>query len=336
VKLDSTLGKLAAGHDLPEEEMTAAMDAIMSGECQDGEIGLLLTALKAKGETTAEVVGAARALRRHMIPLPTGRGDVVDTCGTGGDQSGTFNISTAAALVAAAAGVPVAKHGNRSVSSKSGSADVLSELGVRIDLEPSAVGRCLETLGICFCFAPSFHPAMKRVAAVRKQLGVPTIFNMLGPLCNPAGAPYQLLGVGRPELRGLLAAALAQLGTTKGVIVAGDDGLDEVTLAGDTHVSLVVGGEVRETVWSPVDFGLAPAPLDALKVDGPAASARIIREVLAGEAGPARDIVVMNAAAAIFAGERSDDLRECARWAAEAIDSGDAAALLRRLAEAAG
>ncbi len=331
---DATLGKLAAGIDLSEEEVTAAFDAIMSGRCDDGHIALLLTGLSAKGETAGEVVGAARALRKHMVTLHTGRTDVVDTCGTGGDRSGTFNISTAAAIVAAAAAAPVAKHGNRGVSSKSGSADVLAELGVRIDLDPPAVARCLETLGICFCFAPSFHPAMKRVAAVRARLGVPTIFNLLGPLCNPAGARYQLLGVGRPPLRPLLAESLLRLGSTKGVIVSGQDGLDEVTLAGPTDVSIVQGGQIRETVWSPEDFGLARTPLDSLKVESPAQSAQIIREILAGAQGPARDIVVLNAAAAIFAGERSDDLHACARLAAQAIDSGAASSLLGRLAEA--
>ena len=184
--LESTLGKLAAGQDLPEQEMTSAIDAIMSGKCEEGQIGLLLTALNAKGETVGEVVGAARAMRRHMVALHSTRQDVVDTCGTGGDRSGTFNISTAAAIVAAAAGVPVAKHGNRSISSKSGSADVLAELGVLIQVPLATVEHCLDTLGICFCFAPSFHPAMKEVSAIRKKLGVPTIFNLLGPLCNPA------------------------------------------------------------------------------------------------------------------------------------------------------
>jgi anthranilate phosphoribosyltransferase len=332
--LQSTLGKLAAGQDLSEDEMTASIDAIMSGRCEEGQIGLFLTSLKAKGETVPEVVGAARALRQHMICVRTRRTDVVDTCGTGGDHSGTFNISPAAAIVAAAAGVPVAKHGNRGISSKSGSADVLAELGVRIDADPRTAERCLENLGVCFCFAPSFHPAMKQVGAVRKKLGVPTIFNMLGPLCNPAGAVYQLLGVGKPALRPLIAQALARLGTKKGVIVSGEDGLDEVTLAGTTHVSLIRQGDVRELSWTPEDFGLSISPLDSLQVSGPAESARIIREVFAGEPGPAREIVVLNAAAALFAGEKSDDLRQCARMAAEAIDSGSVAGLLARLAEA--
>src|SRR5262245_21614903 len=222
-----TLGRLSAGENLTQDEMTAAMDAVMDGRIADEQIGLFLTALSAKGETVEEIAGAARSLRKHMTPIRTRHAVVVDTCGTGGVGSKLFNISTAAALVTAAAGVPVAKHGNRAVTSRTGSADVLSALGVNIAAESSCVERCLDDLGICFCFAPLAHPSMKRVADVRRRLGRPTIFNLLGPLCNPAAAPYQLLGVGRPELRQTIAKALAILGTRRSVVVSGQSGLGE-------------------------------------------------------------------------------------------------------------
>ena len=227
--------------NLTMSEMSGVIDGIMRGQWSEADIAELLLALREKGETVDEVAGAAQALRAHMTPIRTVRRGVLDTCGTGGDRSGTFNISTAAALVTAAAGVPVAKHGNRGITSRSGSADVLAALGVNIEAPVAVVERCLDELGICFCFAPQLHPSMKHVAAVRRQLGVPTIFNILGPLCNPAAAPFQLLGVGRPPLRPLLAAALARLGTQRAAVVSGADGLDEVTLAAATHVTLVTG-----------------------------------------------------------------------------------------------
>lgn len=329
----STLGRLAAGENLTMEEMAATIDAVVAGRCTEGEMGVLLTALRAKGETPAEVAGAALALRRHMTPIRTTRSGLVDTCGTGGDGSGTFNISTAAALVVAAAGVPVAKHGNRAVTSKTGSADALAALGVNINADVERVEKCLDQLGICFCFAPLVHPSMKRVAEVRKKLGVPTIFNLLGPLSNPAGAPFQLLGVGRSELRLLLAESLLLLGTARAVVVQGDDGLDEVTLAGPTRVTEVSAGGLRNFSWTPADFGLAPASLEPLRVAGPDDSARMIADVLGGAAGPARDIVVLNAAAALWTAGKADAPRVCAELAAAAIDTGAAAELLRRLVE---
>jgi len=224
--IEETLGLVAAGEDLTMDQASAAIEAVMSGRCSEGEIATLLTGLRHKGETVEEVAGAAAAMRKFMTPLRTTRDDVIDTCGTGGDGSGTFNISTAAALVAAAAGAPVAKHGNRAITSKTGSADVLRELGVNIQCDVATAERCLEELGICFCFAPLMHGAMKQVAPVRKKLGVPTIFNLLGPLTNPAGAPYQLLGVGRPEIRNLLAAALVLLGSRRAHVVCGEDGVE--------------------------------------------------------------------------------------------------------------
>ena len=326
------LGRVSAGENLAQEEMADVIDAIMRGEWPDEEIGLLLTALRAKGESVSEVAGAASAMRKHMTPIRSERANLVDTCGTGGDGSGTFNISTAAALVTAAAGVPVAKHGNRKISSQTGSADVLSALGVNVEAPVSSVERCLEEVGIGFCFAPQLHPAMKHVAVVRRKLAVPTIFNLLGPLSNPASAGFQLLGVGRGELRSLLAAALSKLGTQRAVVVCGADGLDEVTLAAPTHVTLVEGANQQEQTWNPQDFGFQLQSLKAIQADNPESSAAIIRSVLQGEAGPAREITVMNAAAAIWTTQTSDNLEQAARLAEQAIDNGSAQDLLARLA----
>jgi len=331
----ATLGRLAAGENLTQEEMTAAMDAVMEGRVADEQIGLFLTALSVKGETVEEIAGAARSLRKHMTPIRTRHESVVDTCGTGGVGSKLFNISTAAALVAAAAGVPVAKHGNRAVTSRTGSADVLAALGVNIAADIARVEQCLDELEICFCFAPLMHPSMKRVAEVRQRLGRPTIFNLLGPLCNPAGAPFQLLGVGRTELRQTMAKALALLGTRRGVVVSGEGGLGEVTTVGSTQAIDVVQGEApREHTWRAGDFGLSPAAaLDELIVENAAHSADIIRRILGGQPGPARDIVVANAAAAVWIAGKTASLREGASVAQQAIDSGAAKELLNRLIE---
>jgi anthranilate phosphoribosyltransferase len=327
------LGRVAGGGHLSLEEISAAIDAIMRGQWSDDEIGLLLTAMAAKGETVDEVAGAAMAMRRHMTPIRSRHPEVLDTCGTGGGGSKMFNVSTTAAVVAAAAGVPVAKHGNRSITSCSGSADVLAELGVNINATVAQVEACLDELGICFCFAPLMHPSMKHVAAVRKRLGIRTIFNILGPLVNPAGACYQLLGAGRPELRPLLAGAMEKLGTRRTFVVSGDDGVGDVTLAGITKVTDVTANGTREFTWRPEDFGIEPNSLDSLSVDGPPASAAIIRGVLRGERGPARDIVVINAAAGLIASDHAPDPKSAAQLAAEAIDGGAAESLLRRLAE---
>lgn len=329
---NSLLGSLTGGISLTQEQAATAVDAIMQGQISDAQIALFLTALKTKGETAAEIAGAASALRGHMRKIGSPHELFLDTCGTGGDGARTFNISTAAALVVAAAGVPVAKHGNRGISSKSGSADVLTALGVNIAAELPVVEHCLAELGIGFCFAPLFHPAMKRVAEVRKSLGVPTIFNLLGPLANPAGAPCQLLGVGKPHLRPLLAEALALLGTRSSIVVSGEDGLDEVTLAAPTRVSLVTGGVIREFTWTPEDFGLTRAPLDSMLIGGPEESAALIRRVLANEPGPARDIVILNAAAALWTAETAPQPQACAERARNALESGAAVELLSKLA----
>ena len=329
----SLLGRVVGGENLSAADMTAAMNAIMSGACDEGQIGLFLTSLAAKGETTEEVAGAAAAMRTHMTPIRHRYDRLLDTCGTGGGGSDLFNVSTAAALVIAAAGVPVAKHGNRSVTSRSGSADVLAALGVFIEADVAVVERSLDELGVCFCFAPLMHPAMRHVAAVRKKLGVRTIFNVLGPLSNPARATHQLLGAGRPELRPLLAGALRLLDIERALIVSGADGLGEVTLAATTNVTEVEDRRERELQLTPEDFGLVRQPLDLARVSGPAESASIIRQVLGGAHGPARDMVVLNAAGGLLAFDDSQSPATAAKRAAEAVDSGAANELLRRLAE---
>jgi len=331
--IEATLRRVEEGRDLTMEQMSEAIGAIMEGRSSEDQIARLLLGLRRKGETVAEVAGAAAAMRRHMTPIRTSRPGVIDVVGTGGDASGTFNISTAAALVTAAAGAPVAKHGNRRFTSRSGSADVLAVLGVNIEADVPCVEACLDELGICFCFAPLLHRAMKHVAAVRKKLGVPTVFNILGPLANPAGAPYQLLGVGRPELRALLSEALLMLGSERVLVVHGSDGLDEVTLEGTTYVTEAAGGRLRQFEWEASDFGLERSARDSMLVDGPEESAAMIRGILAGRRGPPRDIVVANAAAALWTVKIDESLAACARLAAEAIDSGATAELLARLVE---
>lgn len=334
--LESLLGRLAAGDDLTQEEMEQAIDSIFTGDVSEGEIGLLLTGLRIKGESVAEIAGAAASLRKRMTRIHTRRSGLVDTCGTGGDGTSTFNISTAAAIVVAAAGTPVAKHGNRKVTGRTGSADVLSALGVNVDAPLSAVEACLNELGLCFCFAPLWHPAMKQVAAVRRSLGTPTIFNILGPLANPAGAPYQLIGAGTSEVRTRLAAALALLGTTRAAVVHGEDGLDEVTLGGPTHATVVEEGVLREVVWRPDDFGLPIRHSAALAVADAHESAAVIRDVLAGQSGAARDVVLANAAAALWVAGQDETLDAAVRRSAAAIDDGRAREKLVRLAELTG
>ena len=331
--IERTLGRLAAGENLSMDETAVAVDEIMQGRWNENQIALLLNGLRLKGETVDEIAGAALAMRRHMTPIQSRREGIIDTCGTGGVASSTFNISTTAALVAAAAGVPVAKHGNRKVTSRSGSADVLAQLGVNLNASVECVTACLDELGVCFCFAPLMHAAMKHVAPVRQKLGVRTIFNLLGPLTNPAGAPFQLLGVGRDELRPLLAAVLARLGTRRAAVVRGADGLGEVTLAGETLVTEVRDSQLHEYVWTPADFGLEPASLESIQVEGPEQSAALVREVLAGQPGAARDIVLINAAAALWVAGRAASLPEGVQLAAEAIDTGAARELLAKLVE---
>jgi anthranilate phosphoribosyltransferase len=326
------LAAILARRELGSEVMRGLMEEIVSGRWGDAEVAALLTGLRMKGETADEIAAAATVLRQHMVRLDTGRDNVLDTCGTGGDGARTFNISTAAALVAAGAGVPVVKHGNRAVSSHSGSADVLAALGVKIEGDAAWARNCLDVAGLAFCFGPHFHPALRQVGAIRRKLGVRTLFNCLGPLANPAGAPYQLLGVGQPDWLEPLAGALARLQTRRAIVVCGCDGLDEVTLASATKVRLVEGTSVTAWEWTPGDFGLEPANLADLRVDGPEASAARIRAILSGEDGPSARVVLANAAAALMAAHRVATPREGVVLALETIEAGRAREVLERLA----
>jgi anthranilate phosphoribosyltransferase len=322
---------LLTGRDLPPGRITEAVRDLVAGRVDYARGAAFLTALRMKGETAEEIAAAALVLREQMVRLVPVSGPVLDTCGTGGDDSGTFNISTAAALVACGAGVPIVKHGNRAVSSKSGSADVLRELGVPVESGPEWAQKCLDRVGFAFCFAPQFHRGMAHVADLRRKLGVRTIFNLLGPLANPAGAPYQLLGVGKPELLDPLAGALAELGTRQAVLVCSFDGLDEVSLAAPTMVRVVRGTEYESQEWSPEEFGLAPVTLRSIKAGGPADSAAIIRGVLNGADSPARRIILANAAAALWAAESVKTLREGVEKADAALKSGKPRAVLEQL-----
>ncbi|HEY8498428.1 MAG TPA: anthranilate phosphoribosyltransferase [Limnochordales bacterium] len=317
---------LTERRSLSEEQAEAAMAAIMRGEATPAQVAGFAIALRMKGETAEEVAGMARAMRRHAVRVepPPGR-KVVDTCGTGGDRSHSINVSTGAAFVAAGAGLAVAKHGNRSVSSQTGSADVLEAMGVSVDLTPEQVRRCLEEVGMAFLFAPTFHPAMRHAAQPRRELGVRTVFNILGPLTNPAGAPFQLVGVYEPALVDLVAGALARLGTERALVVHGLDGIDEISLSGPTLAAWVEGGEVRRFTIDPTGLGLEPAPLEAIRGDGPATNARLLREVLSGERhGPLRDVVLLNAAGCLWAAGAAGSLAEGLELARHSVDSGAA------------
>ncbi|MBI3865621.1 MAG: anthranilate phosphoribosyltransferase [Planctomycetia bacterium] len=331
--LHEHLERLAAGNDLTSDDAYAAFAAIMQGEVSEVEIAALLTALRVKGETVGEIVGAARAMRERATGIVPKKSGLLDTCGTGGDRLQTFNISTAAALVLAACGVPVAKHGNRGVSSSSGSADVLEQLGVNINLSPEQVARCIDELGIGFCFAPLLHGAMKHAAPVRKQLRFRTIFNLLGPLTNPAGAEFQLLGTGRIETAERLARALAELGRRHAFVVCGADQLDEVSLWGTTTAFEISGSRLVEHRWAAATFGLPECTVADLQVSSPAESAAVLRRIFQGEPGPARNIVLANSAAGLLAAERTTDPRAAVTQAAAAIDTGQVRELLNRLAK---
>ena len=331
VSINRYLGKLTRGERLTEEEAGTAMGAIMDGDATPAQIGALLTALAVRGETEDEVVGFARSMRARAVPLSS-RG-AVDTCGTGGDGAGTFNISTVASLVVAACGVPVAKHGNRSASGTCGSADVLEALGVRIDAPVEVVQRSLDQVGWTFLFAPKFHASTRHAVGPRKELGVRTAFNLLGPLTNPAKPDSQVVGVPRAELTGFVARCLQRLGTKRAWVVHGA-GLDELTLAGPTTVTEVNGGALRTFTIVPADAGLTAAGLEGLRGGDPLANAGIARDILAGAPGPKRDVVLLNAAAALVVAGRAEDLREGVRQAAAAIDDGRAARLLEMVREA--
>ncbi len=325
------IAKVIEGQHLTAAEAERAMDVIMGGGATDAQIAAFLTALRMKGETAEEITGCARAMRTRATRIPHSQPLVVDTCGTGGDGTGTFNISTTAAFVVAGAGLPVAKHGNRSVSSRAGSADVLEALGVNLDLTPEQVGRCLDEVGIAFLFAPKLHLSMKYAAGPRREMGVRTIFNVLGPLTNPAGAQAQVVGVYDARLVPVVAGALAALGTRRSLVVHGEGGVDEVSLAGPTLVAEAGPEGVRTYTVCPEDLGLERAPLEAIAGGDPAENAAIALAVLRGERGPRRDVVLANAAAALVAGGRAPDLRAGVAVAAEAIDSGRALARLEAL-----
>jgi anthranilate phosphoribosyltransferase len=323
---------------LTAAEAEAVLELIMTGQCTEAQIASLLTALRMKGETTDELTGFARVMRRkaHAVrPLAfTGAGDIlIDTCGTGGDISGSFNISTAAAFVVAGCGLRVAKHGNRSVSSRCGSADVMEALGVKIELTPERIASCIDEVGIGFLHAPLLHEAMKHVAAVRRQLGVRTIFNMLGPMTNPAGANAQVIGVYAKYLTEMFAHTLKSLGSARALVVHGSDGLDEITITGASRVTELQNGEVKTYEIQPEDFGLSRATLEEVKGGDAKYNAEIVISVLGGERNARRDIVLLNAAAALIVGNRVKDFQEGIQLAAESIDSGAAIARLQRLIE---
>jgi anthranilate phosphoribosyltransferase len=333
--LTRAIDAVAGGRHLTADHASAVLDEVMEGRASEVQTAAFLIALRAKGETVAELVGLARTMRRLAASVEASRDDLVDTAGTGGGPS-TFNISTAAALVAAGAGCPVAKHGNRSNTSRCGSADLLEALGVRIELGPEGISRCIEEIGFGFMFAPRHHAAMKHVVPVRKELAVRTIFNFLGPLTNPAGARRQLLGVSDRRYQETIAEALAGLGTDHALVVSGEDGVDELTIAARTRVIEVREGTTEEWFVDPSDHGLSTAELESVAGGSPEENAAATRAVLDGEAGPARDLVALNAGAAILVGGGADDLGAGIERASEAIDSGAARGILDRLVERSG
>jgi anthranilate phosphoribosyltransferase len=323
--------KLTRQEDLTVDEAAAAMAEVMEGRAAPAHIAGLLIGLAMKGERPAEIVGLARTMRAQAVPLSKRYDDLFDTCGTGGDRSSTFNISSCAAVVVAAAGVRVAKHGNRSASSKAGGADVYEALGIRITAPPATVERCLAEAGIGFFFAPTFHPSMRHAAAVRRELGVRTAFNLLGPLTNPAGAARQLVGVPRPEFTELMARALMLLGTKRAWVVHGADGIDELTTTGYTKISECRDGAVNTFYLHPADVGLPKAPAGSLAGGDAQENARIIERILNGTRGPARDVVLLNAGAALFIAGAAASIDHGILLAARAIDRGDAKRTLERL-----
>jgi anthranilate phosphoribosyltransferase len=330
--------------DLTSQEAEAVLEQIMTGQCTDSQIASLLTALRMKGETVEELTGFARVMRRKAARISsqttvnaeiggTEREALIDTCGTGGDVSGSFNVSTAAAFVGAGAGVRVAKHGNRSVSSQCGSADVVEALGVRIELEPDRIARCIDEVGIGFLHAPLLHDAMKYVAIARRQMGIRTIFNMLGPLTNPAGANTQVVGVYAAHLTELLARVLGELGSSRALVVHGSDGLDEITITGESKITELRNGKQSTYFVAPEDFGLARATLAEIQGGDARQNREIILQVLRGEPGPKRDIVLLNAAAALVASSTVGDLGEGVIAAGKSIDDGSALDKLKQLVE---
>lgn len=322
--IKDVLEKLIGGEDLTAEESYQVMGKIMSGELKEAQVAAYLVALRSKGETVNEILGSCRAIREHSIKISVSRTPVVDTCGTGGDAKGTFNISTVSAFVAAGAGITVAKHGNRAVSGQCGSADLCEALGIDLELSAAKLELCLNEIGLGFLYAPALHPAMAHAVPARKALGLRTIFNILGPLNNPAGAKRQLLGVYEEALTEKMATVLDALGSEHALVVVGGDGLDEITLTTNTKVTEVQNGKIRSYTIAPEDFGFSRAPLDSLLGGDKEASARLCLAVLQGEKGPQRDVVVLNAGAALYVAGAADSIREGVEMAKTSIDSGAA------------
>ena len=344
MKITEAIKKVVDHKDLSALEAEAVLEQIMTGLCTDAQIASLLTALRMKGETIDELTGFARVMRKKAMPVRprsvvtagiggTEREALIDTCGTGGDVSGSFNVSTATAFVVAGCGVRVAKHGNRSVSSRCGSADVVEALGIKIELSPERIAMCIDEIGIGFLHAPLLHEAMKYVAPARKQMGIRTIFNMLGPLTNPAGANTQVIGVYAAHLTEVLARVLCALGSARALVVHGSDGLDEITITGESKVTEMRSGDVRTYAVTPEEFGLRRASLEEIQGGDARQNSGIILEVLEGAPGPRRDIVLLNAAAGLVASSSASDFAEGVRLAAESIDSGKALNKLNRLIE---
>ena len=330
--IQDAIQMLVDGESLTADQATAAMNEIMTGEATPAQVGSFLTALRIKGETVDEIAGMARVMREKSLHVSV-EGDVVDTCGTGGDGSGSFNISTTAAFVVAGVGVTVAKHGNRAMSGSTGSADVLEALGVQIALSPESVARCLNEAGFGFMFAQGYHPSMRFAAGPRREIGIRTVFNILGPLTNPAGADRQVIGVADPSMAGRMARVLGQLGSRKALVVHGSDGMDEITITGPSTIWQLENGEVTEFEVTPADLGVSVSSADSIRATSAEHSARIAHSVLSGDSGPARDVVLLNAAAALVAADRSDSLASGVEVAARSIDSGDAQAKLDAVVE---
>jgi anthranilate phosphoribosyltransferase len=332
--LSEAIEQLLGGRALTREQARDVMDQVMAGEATTAQIAGVLIALRAKGETVEEMTGFVDSMRAHATPLEVPEG-TIDTCGTGGDRAGTFNISTAAALVAAGAGIPVAKHGNRAASSRCGSADVLEALGVDITLGPDGVRRCIEAAGIGFCFAPTFHPAMRHAGPARRELGVRTVFNVLGPLANPGRVRRQALGVGAAPLAPLMVHVLQQLGHERALVFFGEDGIDELTTTGPSRVYQLDRGSIKEYELEPQDVGLSRSQPEDLRGGTPPENAALLRAVLDGERGHRRDVVLLNAAAAIIAAGHADDWSQGLSVAAESLDSGRARQALESMVKAA-
>jgi len=330
--IKQVIDMLVKGINLSEEQMRECIKEVMEGKVTDAQIGAFLTALRIKGETVDEIVGAAKVMREKSAKIKA-PAKVIDTCGTGGDRSNTFNISTIAAIVVSACGVPVAKHGNRSVSSRSGSADLLEALGVKIDLEPEKVQKCLYETNFGFLFAPIFHPAMKYAIKPRREIGIRTIFNILGPLTNPAGARRQILGVFSDKLIIILSKVLAKLGVEDAMVFHGADGLDEITITGITKVIRYKNGNFQEYVFSPEDFGFTKSSIDDIIGGTPEDNAEITKNILKGKKGPKRDIVLMNAAVSLLVAGITENIKEAVQIAEESIDSGKALKKLSQIIE---